>query len=482
MFLGLRPFDGDEGIIIKIAQSVNFQSLIKAVSQDVHPPLYHLLEFLTFKALPLSEFSARLISALAGALAIYFIYLFFRKISTLKIALAVSLLSIINPVLSYHFAEARPYGLLVLLIFAQLYFFLKIMDHTTAKSEDMSDLVWFTILSVLMVFTQYISFAIFIGEVFYTLIFEGRHKINYKKIISTLTIIVVFGALWGKTFLSQMQGRMLEQSQIVNLKANIMGIFNAIYRFFAGRLFLDLDPSISKNLEFLQSSPWAFAVFALSVAVPLVLLIWGIVALYKKRRQNFWLIAIIFTPVLVGALLSGEIGPRAARYLLFLAPFGLYVIIELLERKQTTFKNVLFTIFLLIYISAFIYGFFPERKKPGADKIAEFISANAASGDQILVQGGFGGGESLVLKYYLGPRTDDYKIDDLYGNYQVGNLSEVKNKKPSDEIAKLKTADPARALWYYDFTYTFDEKTSLPFEKFPLGKDKENKELIVYKF
>jgi len=69
VFLGLRPFDGDEGVVIKMAQAADFSELIKAVSNDVHPPLYHFLEFVNLKALPLNEFNARALNAFCGALA-----------------------------------------------------------------------------------------------------------------------------------------------------------------------------------------------------------------------------------------------------------------------------------------------------------------------------------------------------------------------------------------------------------------------------
>ena len=82
LFLGSRPFDGDEGVIIKMAQSANLTALFSAVSKDVHPPLYHLLEFASLKILPFNEFNARLLSALFGTLTIVAVYFVFRKIFT----------------------------------------------------------------------------------------------------------------------------------------------------------------------------------------------------------------------------------------------------------------------------------------------------------------------------------------------------------------------------------------------------------------
>ena len=481
-FFPLRPLDGDEGIVIKIAQSANLFELFANVAKDVHPPVFHFLEFLILKVAPVSEFSSRIISVLAGLIAVYFIYLVFKKLGSEKIAFWVAVLSTINPVLTYHFAETRPYGLQVLLIFINLYFFLKIKENASAKSENTKDLIYFTIGSILMVLTAYLSFAILLGELLYMVIFEGLHKLNYKKIISGVLVIGTFALLWGSNFLSQLQGRMSEQSQTLQFKDNLLGLFNAFYRFFAGRMFLDLDPSISKNLEFLKSDPLKFIVFFLSIIVPLALFVWGVVALFNKEKDNFYLIGCVFAPLILAALISSEIGPRSARYLLFLVPFCLYVILELVFLKKTLLKNLIFSVLIIIYAAAFVHGFYFERAKPGVNAIARHLDKFGKVGDRILVRGGFGGGEELVLKYYL-EKPSDFEITDLYGDYQTGNLAEIKSRDSLKYIKNFKSQSKAKNIWFYDMTYSFDDsKSGMDFEKNILGKDKENKDLVLYKF
>lgn len=476
-FLGLRPLEGDEGIIIKIAKSETLRGLIDNVSKDVHPPLYHAAEFVSFKLFPVSEFSARFLSAFCGVFAAYFIYLLFSRLANRKVAFWVSALSIINPVLTYHFAEVRPYGLLVMLVFAQLYLFAKLLDK-----QKYSDLLWFFVLSSLLILTQYISFALLAGEFLYILI-SSRKSLRLATVLSGLGSVVVFIVFWGRAFLNQIQGRSLEQSQILNIRQNAIGLFNAFYRFLSGRLFLDLDPSISKNLAFLKAEPVLFLIFVLSILAGLSLLIWGVINLYKQNRKNFWFIIIVFAPLLLSALLSSEIGPRASRYLLFLAPFCLYIIVELMSNKKSLIKNLVFSIFIVLYIASFIHGIWFERKKPGVNAIANYLQANANSGDSILIRGGFGGGEELVLRYYLGGQADDLKINDLYGDYQVGNLNVIKSRDPLKQISELQDANVGKNVWFYDMTYAFEDKTTdVPFVKIDLGKDKENKELLLYKF
>ncbi len=476
LFLGIRPLEGDEGIVLKIASSADLKSLFNAVSHDVHPPLFHFLQFITLKLWPLSEYSARVVSAIAGFVAIYFIYKVFEKISNQKVAFWVALLSIFNPVLTYHFAEARPYGVLVMLIFAQLFVFLQLIE-----SKKKRHLFGFFALSTLLVLTQYISFVFLFGELAYLILLK-RKMITWQKVVSGLLAIAMFGALWGKVFISQVQGRSLEQSQALNIKDNLIGVFNGIYRFFAGRLFLDLDPSISRNLSFAKDNPVLFIVFILSIVIPLGLLVWGIIDLKKRNKDNLYLLLIIFTPSILAALLSSEIGPRAVRYLLFLVPVCLYIIVELYFSKKTLAKNIVFSAFMVIYLGAFVSGFYFERTKPGVNAIATYLLRNADPGDKVVVRGGFGGGERFVLKYYLGDESG-VEIFDLYGDYQVGNLDKIKSRDSFKYIKNIKALDNKKNVWFYDMTYNFDETTIVGnFEKFGLGKDKENKELMLYKF
>ena len=475
LFLGLRPFDGDEGIIIKIAQSSNFKAMIANVVNDVHPPLFHALEYIVLHIFRLSEFSARFLPAICGILAIWPIYLVIKKLSDQKVAFWVSLLSIFSSVLAYHSAEVRPYALFTLIFFWQFYLFLQIQ-------EKRSLFVCFSFLvsCFFLILTQYIGLFVLAGELLY-LVCANRKACTLKNISAGLIAVLLFVSFWGKTFLHQLSGRSFEQSQAIDLEANLIGIFNAIYRFGAGRLFLDLDLSIQKNLEFARVQPLQFTIFTLSLIVPLILLIWGIIAVFKNNRKAFWLNVLTVLPIFVAALVSNEIGPRSARYLSFLAPFYLFFVAYPFFKSKNSIFYILYSIFLVIFLSAFINSLYFERTKSGVNKIAEYLSANAAPEDYILVQGGFGGGEELVLHYYLANGAQNKKIFDLYGDYQVGNLATIKSRDPLEYIARLKKESPA--VWFYDLTYSFDKNSLIGYKysEIDLGQDKEEKNLIVYK-
>ena len=475
LFLGLRPFDGDEGIIIKIAQSDSLKDLWAAVGNDVHPPLFHFLEYLLLGKFALSEISARFVPAVAGALTPLFVYLLFKKLISSKIALGVAVLTLFSATLSYQAAEARPYALLTLIFVAQLYFLLQ-----TLTQRRWGQTVIFAFLTLLLVLTQYIGFIVIFGEGLYLLL-RRRSALGATNIGAVVAALGLFALLWGERFIHQLAGRAGEQSQALNLKDNLIGLTNAFYRFGAGRLFLDLDPSISYNLDFLKGTPWLFLFFLLTIFIPLALIVRGTIVSYRVNRETFWLVVILAAPLVLAALASSEVGPRATRYLSFLAPFYYYFIaMGFLGVKNRIFWPLAIT-FGIIFAGVFAHSIYFERRKAGANEIARYLNQAAQPNNAVVIRGGFGGGEKLILRYYLGKTKDKFNLYDLYEDYQVGNLMSIKSRQPIAEVTRLKQD---QTVWFYDLTYENSDwcVEKSPCEAVKLGKDKENKELVLYKF
>jgi len=472
-WLGMRPFDGDEGIVIKIASAGNFRELLAGIARDVQPPLTHIIEFLNLKIFSLTEFYSRLPFAILSIATIVLTFVLAGKIEKRRLPVLVALACIFSATLAYFAQEIRPYALLTFLFYLQLFAFDKFLSQKSVWS-----LVGFIFASFALLLTQYIAFIILFGELLYIIYAK---KFNWRSLIAVFAIVVLFVLSWGQTFLDQIQGRFMEQSQALNLKENITGVINAFYRFSAGRVFLDLSPSISKNIEFLKSNPLLFIFFIIGFVIPFALFIWGTKILYKKNKKIFIFGLFLLVPIILAAFVSSEIGPRASRYLSFLSPIYYGVIfLPITFKPKNKLALSLTIIFAIVMISGFIRGYF-ERTRPGADVIAKKISQDARPQDVVIVRGGFGGGESFILDYYLDELLNmPSKIYDIYGDYKVGNLAEIKSRKPESIIRESKTAD--NKVYYYDLTYSFDEKklSGLLYSKENLGKDKEDKDLILY--
>lgn len=474
-FLGLRPFDGDEGIILKIASSSNLKAVLGSVANDVHPPLFHILQYFDLKIFGSGEFGARILSASCGVAVIYVIFILFRKLSNEKIAYLVALLSIFSSILAYHAAEIRPYALFTLIFFSQLYLFVLMLEKKR---------FWivfnFCVLSTLMVLTQYLGFIILLGEGIY-LIFNFRRNFKIRNVLALFIPIGLFSLLWGGSFYHQLIGRLSEQSQSLSLKDNIIGLISAVYRFGAGRLFLDLKEGMSNLTSQAKVEPIIMVVFILSAIIPLALVILGIYRATLKRNRTLFLFVAITAPLVLGALLSSEIGPRAVRYLSFLAPFYLYFIIFGYLGARNFYLKGLYVFFVLIFIAAFINGAYFERKKAGINTIASYLNQNAKADDAVLIRGGYGGGEEWILRFYLDEKQNELKIYDMYGDYSVGNLRTLKARQVGARVSLLK--DSAPAVWFYDMTYASKASDVVySADQIPLGRDKEDKEIVLYKF
>lgn len=464
--LGSRPFDGDEGIIVKLTNA-NWQDLFSEVANDVHPPLYHALVKIT-TITSVNEWTVRIGSALLGILAIYLIYIFTKNILDKKLALVTSFFAAISPYLLYPAQEARMYALFLVLSLLSFYFFYKLL-----KDKKTKNIVWYILFSALMLYTQYLGFVIIGSQVIYLLF----RKDQYRKIkiwtLSYVAMILLFIPQISTT-ISQFQSRVTEQSQAISLTDNIKGLIGAFYRFGAGRLFLDINPSGIKELA--SSNIWLFLFFLLSILVPFFLLGYGKYYLHKENKKIFWF---VFTPVAIACLLalfSSEVGSRASRYLIYIYPFYIMTVAyATIKIWPKLWGKIITIIFIIVSLTGIYIHFFRDVNSPGADEVAHFLSENYKDNEIILIRGGFGGGETWALDYYL---NDDqqYNIIDMFGDYEPGNLDELKAIKPEDKIDEL--LENHDTVYFYDMTY---ETESIPNAiVHNLGQDKENKDLILW--
>jgi uncharacterized membrane protein len=473
--LTIRPFNGDEGLIV-LAASGNFINLLAKASFDVHPPLLHVLVYLSTKCFGISEWSVRLPSVLAGIGIIYFGWLLANKNFYGKIALIFAFILAICPYLVYFSQEARMYSLFGFFSLASFYYFLSAFNK-----PKLTNYLGFIISSILMVYTQYLGFFVLLIQLIYLLI-------NYKKTKKIwlgwlVSFIFVFLAFLPQSFIfyKQFLARSTEQSQAIMLANNLKGLFGAIYRFGASRLFLDINPAGIKNL--MQNNILQFCGFIISLILPLVLFFQGLKKIFKKYNQIFWFIILVFVFTSALAILSTEIGYRASRYLIFATPFYLLAISfgfdDFWQNKKHLLKIILIAL-IILWVFSLGNLYFKENRAPGADKIVQYVKMNYKNNDVVLIRGGFGGGEKWVFEYYFNDRgsaTSDQRpaIVDIFGEYKIGNLAQLKKINPQDRandlLAKYDT------VWFYDLTYSnFD----IYGQKHILGQDKEQKDLIVW--
>jgi len=391
-----RPLDGDEGVVLKVANLTNLKDIFQGAGTDVHPPLLHFLIHFSTKIFGFSAFSVRLPSALAGIGTIYFSYLIFKKLFNEKIGLISAFLVSISTLLIYASQEARFYSLLTFLFLGAFYFVLKIRE----KSEVTSWL-GFGLFSIAMVYCQYLGWFL-LGLLSVILLWQKKDILkHFISIIAVWAVAILAYIPQIPIMLNQIHGRLLEQPATFALKANLTGIFNAFYRFGAGRIFLDLNPSLQNNLAWAKSQPVIFILFLLTLILPAIFFIAGIIYSFKKKMPGRVLAIIVIIFGILLALSISEIGSRSVRYLLFISPFYYtFLSIAIIYLWPKIYGKILTVLLILIFGWALVNYYHFTVQAPGEDKVAKFLMENIKENEAVLIKGSFGGGDSFALKSY----------------------------------------------------------------------------------
>jgi len=104
----------DEALGVKIASLPTLSDMLRAVAQEIHPPLFYILLRPWIAAFGDTDFSVRFFIALWGCLGIYGVYVLcrFGLNWSLRTSNLAALLSAILPLHAYYSQEVRPYALI----------------------------------------------------------------------------------------------------------------------------------------------------------------------------------------------------------------------------------------------------------------------------------------------------------------------------------------------------------------------------------
>ncbi|MDH3676394.1 MAG: glycosyltransferase family 39 protein, partial [Anaerolineae bacterium] len=129
LYLGQQSIWYDEAVSLAIADRLSIWDILANRGESSHPPLYYLLLHVWTRWVPINDFSARFLSALAGTLTIPVIYLVGCRLVDRRLGLWSALLIAVFPFHIYYAQEARMYTLLALLTTLSLLFFLEAIKH-----------------------------------------------------------------------------------------------------------------------------------------------------------------------------------------------------------------------------------------------------------------------------------------------------------------------------------------------------------------
>ena len=447
--LGVRPFDGDEGVILWQATQPSFREFWAAIARDAHPPLFHLFSWLGTRIFGESELGLRFFPAVFGVLLVPASFLLAREILGKRQALLVAWFVALAPFLVAFSQEARMYSLLALVVVMSLW--------TIVKGKQLPTVV----------FTALAIYSHYLGLLLVPLIILRRYW-------KSLAGLVLLTAPLVPLALPQFIGR-LQEAGGLNLAANLKGLVNAFYRFGAGRTFLGLELNPQNQLDWLRANPLSWFVFVLTLIIPAILFFYGV---GRNVREKQWLPVWLFGGLaVIAALLSSEVGSRAARNLSFLAPLYFIVLTAAIFDLKRAAKLTATVLVVAILGLGLTQHHFKELRRPGVDAVVAEIGKTNADNAAVLARGAFLKGESTIFNYYWQKQFPDREPPlavDYFGEYRIGNLKQLREQSVQKLVNDLLKEHPT--VFFYDFSYAPHDLTAQPTI---LGNDKEDKAIAL---
>lgn len=197
--LDKRDFWSDEAVSLMIAKYATFQNTIDIDYRRVftEPGLFFLL-LKIWMYLTKEESFYRFLPLFFGLFSIALIYLLGKEFCNKTAGLIAALLMSISPLHIYYSQELRNYTLWVFLSLLSIYFFFRILK----KEGKAPFLFWFSISTILCLYTHVMALLLLFTVNIYFLFFPGKKKLVFKWIVSNL-IVLLFYIPWLFVLINQ---------------------------------------------------------------------------------------------------------------------------------------------------------------------------------------------------------------------------------------------------------------------------------------
>lgn len=350
---------------VERAHELGFSTLFGNVETlGVHPPLHHVfLYFWSF--LGTSDFTLKFLSVLLGAATILVSYALAKKLFGIKVGVVASFLVAISPFNIAYSQEICQYVLFGLLSIIAFYFLTEFLGigSKNVKNKNIS-LFFFTLFSIMSVYTHYYAFFLLIAENLFVFLFWKKYlKILKKWILSQIIIVLAF-APWANVMLTWVgHTGSAEYSTDLLLVLKTFPIFS-------------FGSTIPQNILLVAVGCIIFAfIFLLGVL------------LEKDIRKIVLLAFVAIIPIIIAYALSfGAVRIFAARYFLPSSLFFLMVVANGITKikNKNIFSAIIVSIVLLSSLSLGNYYFNEAYAKEDYRGAAGYVMANEKQGDVIM--------------------------------------------------------------------------------------------------
>jgi mannosyltransferase len=191
----------DESFTINTANK-SIAGIVQVSASDVNPPLYPIIVHYWMKLFGISEFSVRLLSALAAAFASSFLFLFCLRFLNWQAAIFSAAMFFTSYVFFYYAQEARTYSFILLFVVWSNHLFFRLAEEKQARKS-----IWFSFLlavvNIGLFYLHFLScFAIIAQAIlFLFFVFEKKTGENEKGIRFNVHFLKYYFLSWLVFFL-----------------------------------------------------------------------------------------------------------------------------------------------------------------------------------------------------------------------------------------------------------------------------------------
>jgi hypothetical protein len=347
--------DSDEAFSILLARH-DFTEFAGAAIQDrPHPPLHVFLLFIITHLYLDTALLGRLLGITGSVVGFYFIArMAFRETKSEYVAIAVLLIFAFSNFFLYYSTVIRPYSIIIPLACGQLYFFISMVSDAHACDSKVSisnpALRWWTLFSVLLMCTQYLSIPVTATEFLMILPLMDRQAI--MRSVSILSVAVLGLACWY--YLGSLNSPSLTEAWWVKEKPSLREFVYLMLLFFGAAP---------------VSVMWLGAVLALVYAN----------ALFKWRQLKAFdmaLTVVVLAPLGLVFMLSvlGPLNIFAQRQ--FIAPaLALVILTCSLTRLMHRAMQSVCLVLIVVWAASSLPMGLPRFSKPPFDEIAASLAA-----------------------------------------------------------------------------------------------------------
>ena len=225
----------DEAISLNVVRNYSFFEIINKFSpSDFHPPGYYLLLKLWTAPFSISVISGRLLSIFLSLAAGFYLYHLVRFIKNRRAAVWALSLFLFNPLIIYYSHEIRMYSLVVFLLTAATFYFIKILNSPQIKLRH---LFLFNLFSGLAFLTFYGS--VFLIVSFYIFVFFGKnHRYLFPKLLPgfVISLLIIFPLLVSQYKNSSLMLSSVKNWTLVLGQVTLKNLLLIPIKFIAGRV------------------------------------------------------------------------------------------------------------------------------------------------------------------------------------------------------------------------------------------------------